>query len=66
MGNELDNPILTKNSIDKETLYIKLGSSCIQGWKTRMEEYNFFLTDNYRYNIFSTIVLSNLFHKEYL
>ena len=45
MGNELDNPILTKNSIDKETLYIKLGSSCIQGWKTRMEEYNFFLTD---------------------
>ena len=45
MGNELDNPILTKNSTDKETLYIKLGSSCIQGWKTQMEEYNFFLTD---------------------
>ena len=45
MGNELDNPILTKNSVDKETLYIKLGSSSIQGWKTQMEEYNFFLTD---------------------
>ena len=45
MGNELDNPILIKNSQDKETLYIKLGSSSIQGWKTQMEEYNFFLTD---------------------
>ena len=47
MGNELDTPILTKNSFDKETEYIKYGSSSVQGWKTIMEEYNFFLSDIY-------------------
>ena len=45
MGNELDNPILIKNSLDKETPFIKLGLSSVQGWKTYMGEYNFFLTD---------------------
>ena len=45
MGNELDNPILTKNSLDKENEYIKFGSSSIQGWKTYLEEYNFFFPD---------------------
>ena len=45
MGNELDNPILTKNSLDEETQFIKFGLSSVQGWKTQMEEYNFFITD---------------------
>ena len=45
MGNELDNPILDKNSFDNETPYIKIGLSSVQGWKTQMEEYNFFLSD---------------------
>ena len=45
MGNELDTPILSKNSIDKETPYIKFSSSSVQGWKTQMEEYSFFLPD---------------------
>ena len=47
MGNELDNPILTKNSTDIETEYIKYGSSSVQGWKIMLEEYNFFLEDIY-------------------
>ena len=42
MGKELDNTILTKNSFDKEIIYIKFGSCLVQGWKTQMEEYNFF------------------------
>ena len=45
MGNELDNPILSKNSLDKETEYIKFSSSSVQGWKTQMEEYRFFLPE---------------------
>ena len=45
MGNELDNPILTKNSLDKETEFIKFGSSSVQGWKTYLEEYYFFFPD---------------------
>ena len=48
MGNELDNPILSKNSLDKETDYIKFSSSSIQGWKTQMEEYSFFLPDIFK------------------
>ena len=47
MGNELDTPILIKNSFDKETECIKYGSSSVQGWKTTMDEYNFFLSDIY-------------------
>ena len=48
MGTELDTPILTKNSIDKETRYIKYGSCSVQGWKTMMEEFNFFMGDIYQ------------------
>ena len=45
MGNELSNPILEKNSFDVETDYVKFGLSSIQGWKTQMEDYNFYSTD---------------------
>ena len=45
MGNELDEPILEKNSFDSKTQYIKFGLSSIQGWKTQMEDYNFYSTN---------------------
>jgi protein phosphatase 1G len=45
MGNELDKPILDKNSYDEESKYIKFGLSSLQGWKTQMEDYNFYSID---------------------
>ena len=45
MGNELNSPILEKNSFDLETDYIKFGVSSIQGWKNTMEDYNFYSID---------------------
>ena len=45
MGNELDKPILDKNSYDEENKYIKFGVSSLQGWKTKMEDYNFYSID---------------------
>ena len=45
MGNELNCPILEKNSFDLETEYIKFGLSSIQGWKNIMEDYNFYSID---------------------
>ena len=45
MGNELSSPILEKKSFDAETDYIKFGLSSIQGWKTQMEDYNFYAID---------------------
>ena len=45
MGNELDKPILDKNSYDEENKYIKFGVSSLQGWKTQMEDYNFYSID---------------------
>ena len=45
MGNELDKPILDKNSYDEENNYIKFGVSSLQGWKTQMEDYYFYSID---------------------
>lgn len=45
MGNELDKPILDKNSYDEENIYIKFGVSSLQGWKNQMEDYNFYSID---------------------
>ena len=45
MGNELNSPILEKNSFDLENDYLKFGLSTIQGWKTQMEDYNFYSID---------------------
>ena len=45
MGNELSSPNLEKKSFDLETDYVKFGLSSIQGWKTQMEDYNFYSTD---------------------
>ena len=45
MGNELNSPILEKNSFDLENDYLKFGISSIQGWKTQMEDYNFYSID---------------------
>lgn len=45
MGNELDKPILDKNSYDEENKYIKFGVSSLQGWKAQMEDYNFYAID---------------------
>lgn len=45
MGNELNEPILEKNSFDLETDYLKFGVSSVQGWKTQMEDYYFYSID---------------------
>ena len=45
MGNELNEPILEKKSFDLETDYLKFGVSSIQGWKSQMEDYNFYSID---------------------
>ena len=45
MGNELNNPVLEKNSFDLDTDFIKFGLSSIQGWKTQMEDYSFYSID---------------------
>ena len=45
MGNELDKPILDKNSYDEENKYIKFGVSSLQGWTTQMEDYYFYSID---------------------
>ena len=45
MGNELDKPILDKNSYDEENIYIKFGVSSLQGWTTQMEDYYFYSID---------------------
>jgi serine/threonine protein phosphatase PrpC len=45
MGNELNEPILEKNSFDLENNFLKFGVSSIQGWKSKMEDYNFYSID---------------------
>ena len=45
MGNELDKPILDKNSYDEENKYIKFGVSSLQGWTIQMEDYYFYSID---------------------
>ena len=45
MGNELNEPILDKQSFDLESPYIKFSYSSIQGWKSVMEDYYFYSLD---------------------
>ena len=45
MGNELNEPILENKSFDFENKFLRFGVSSIQGWKSKMEDYNFYSTD---------------------
>ncbi len=45
MGNELNEPILENKSFDFENKFLRFDVSSIQGWKSKMEDYNFYSTD---------------------